>query len=63
MFGFVQAVAYAEEGVTLVSPFVGRILGWYKKHTGKDYSGDDDPVSNLLRRYSIITGNTGTEPS
>jgi len=43
MFGFAQAVACAEAGVTLVSPFVGRILDWYKKATGKDYEGDDDP--------------------
>ncbi|KAF8436478.1 hypothetical protein L210DRAFT_3451933 [Boletus edulis BED1] len=43
MFGFAQAVACAEAGVTLVSPFVGRILDWYKKTTGKDYEGDDDP--------------------
>ncbi|KAG8936177.1 sedoheptulose-7-phosphate:D-glyceraldehyde-3- phosphate transaldolase [Tulasnella sp. 419] len=43
LFGFGQAVACAEAGVTLISPFVGRILDWYKKHTGKDYQGDEDP--------------------
>jgi transaldolase len=43
LFGFGQAVACAEAGVTLISPFVGRILDWYKKSTGKDYQGDEDP--------------------
>jgi transaldolase len=43
LFGLHQAVAAAEAGVTLVSPFVGRILDWYKKDTGKDYQGADDP--------------------
>ncbi|KAI0001119.1 transaldolase [Russula vinacea] len=36
LFGFAQAVACAEAGVTLISPFVGRILDWYKKTTGKN---------------------------
>jgi len=43
LFGFGQAVACAEAGVTLISPFVGRILDWYKKATGKNYEGDEDP--------------------
>jgi transaldolase len=43
LFGLHQAIAAAEAGVTLVSPFVGRILDWYKKDTGKDYQGADDP--------------------
>ncbi|KAG6843493.1 sedoheptulose-7-phosphate:D-glyceraldehyde-3- phosphate transaldolase, partial [Tephrocybe sp. NHM501043] len=43
LFGFGQAVACAEAGVTLISPFVGRILDWYKKSTGKTYEGDEDP--------------------
>ena len=43
LFGVHQAIACAEAGVTLVSPFVGRILDWYKKDTGKDYHGADDP--------------------
>ncbi|MGL5509382.1 MAG: transaldolase family protein, partial [Microcoleaceae cyanobacterium] len=38
LFGFHQAVACAEAGVKLISPFVGRILDWYKKETGKDYA-------------------------
>lgn len=38
-----QAIAAAEAGVTLISPFVGRILDWYKKATGKEYSSEDDP--------------------
>jgi transaldolase len=43
LFGLHQAIACAEAGVTLISPFVGRILDWYKKDTGKDFHGADDP--------------------
>jgi len=38
-----QAVAAAEAGAKLISPFVGRILDWYKKSTGKDYAPAEDP--------------------
>jgi transaldolase len=50
LFGFGQAVACAEAGVTLISPFVGRILDWYKKSTGKNYQGDDDPGVQSVKR-------------
>jgi len=43
LFGLHQAIACAEAKVTLISPFVGRILDWYKKDTGKDYTGAEDP--------------------
>ena len=43
LFGIHQAIACAEAGVTLISPFVGRILDWYKKDTGKEYQGANDP--------------------
>jgi transaldolase len=43
LFSFAQAVACAEAGVQLISPFVGRILDWYKASTGKDFQGDEDP--------------------
>ena len=43
LFSFCQAVACAEAGVKLISPFVGRIYDWYKKSTGTDYQGADDP--------------------
>lgn len=44
LFGLHQAVACAEAGVTLISPFVGRILDWYKKSTGRDsYPAAEDP--------------------
>ena len=44
LFGFAQAVACAEAGITLISPFVGRILDWYKKDSGRDsYPGPEDP--------------------
>lgn len=53
LFGMHQAVASAEAGVTLISPFVGRILDWYKKDTGKDYQGADDPgVQSVTRIYN-----------
>ena len=38
-----QAIACAEAGVQLISPFVGRIYDWYKQSTGKEYVGADDP--------------------
>jgi len=39
--------------VTLISPFVGRILDWYKKDTGKDYTGADDPgVQSVTTIYN-----------
>jgi transaldolase len=50
LFGFGQAVACAEAGVTLISPFVGRILDWYKKNTGKTYTGDDDPGVQSVKK-------------
>lgn len=43
LFSFVQAVACAEAKVTLISPFVGRILDWHKAATGKTYSSAEDP--------------------
>ena len=43
LFSFAQAVACAEGGVRLISPFVGRIYDWYKASTGKEYHGADDP--------------------
>ena len=53
LFGLHQAVAAADAGVTLVSPFVGRILDWYKKDTGKDYHGADDPgVQSVTKVYN-----------
>jgi transaldolase len=43
LFSLAQAVACAEVGAKLISPFVGRILDWYKAKTGKDYVGTEDP--------------------
>jgi transaldolase len=43
MFGFTQARASAEAGVTLISPFVGRILDWHKAKSGKDFAAEEDP--------------------
>jgi transaldolase len=62
LFGLHQAIAAADAGVTLVSPFVGRILDWYKKDTGKDYQGADDPgvqsvtkVFNYYKKFGYKT--------
>jgi transaldolase len=63
LFSFAQAVAAAEAGVTLISPFVGRILDWYKKHTGRDsYAGPEDPgvvsvtqIFNYFKTYGYKT--------
>jgi transaldolase len=52
LFSLCQAVACAEAGVQLISPFVGRIYDWYKKSTGTDYTGADDPgVQSVKRIY------------
>ncbi|KAI0700303.1 hypothetical protein BC835DRAFT_1328249 [Cytidiella melzeri] len=51
LFGFGQAVACAEAGVTLISPFVGRILDWYKKNKpGPAYADDEDPGVQSVRK-------------
>ncbi len=53
LFSFAQAVACAEANVQLISPFVGRILDWYKKSTGKDYAPAEDPgVKSVTEIYS-----------
>jgi transaldolase len=55
LFGLHQAIACAEAKVTLISPFVGRILDWYKKDTGKDYQGADDPgVQSVTTIYNYF---------
>lgn len=43
LFSLVQAVACAEANITLISPFVGRIMDWFKAKTGKTYTGVEDP--------------------
>ncbi|EDO17081.1 hypothetical protein Kpol_530p51 [Vanderwaltozyma polyspora DSM 70294] len=62
LFSFTQAVACAEAGVTLISPFVGRIMDWYKAKTGKTYSGEEDPgvqsvraIYNYYKKYGYNT--------
>jgi transaldolase len=54
LFSFAQAIACAEAGVQLISPFVGRILDWHKKSTGKtDYAPAEDPgVVSVTRIYN-----------
>jgi len=54
LFSFAQAVACAEAGVTLISPFVGRIYDWYKKEGGgKEIAPDQDPgVGSVTRIYN-----------
>ncbi len=55
LFGMHQAIAAAEAGATLISPFVGRILDWYKKDTGKEYQGAEDPgVQSVTRIFNYF---------
>jgi transaldolase len=63
LFGLHQAIACAENGITLISPFVGRILDWYKKDTGKDsYAPAEDPgvvsVTEIYNYYKKFGYNT-----
>jgi len=62
MFGLHQAIACAEAGITLISPFVGRILDWYKKDTGRDYLPQEDPgvvsvhtIYNYYKKFGYKT--------
>jgi len=53
LFALPQAIACADAQVQLISPFVGRIYDWYKKSTGQEYSGADDPgVQSVKRIYN-----------
>ncbi|MFT0213178.1 transaldolase [Pseudomonas sp. F1_0610] len=52
IFSFAQAAASADAGAYLISPFVGRIYDWYKKHNGTDYTAESDPgVQSVARIY------------
>lgn len=63
LFGIHQAIACAENGITLISPFVGRILDWYKKDTGRDsYPSAEDPgvvsvtsIYNYFKKFGYKT--------
>ena len=63
LFGLHQAIACAEAGITLISPFVGRILDWYKKDTGRDsYPSAEDPgvlsvttIYNYYKKFGYKT--------
>ncbi|WEL57164.1 transaldolase [Pseudomonas kermanshahensis] len=58
LFSFAQAQACADAGVFLISPFVGRIYDWYKKSTGKEYVGAEDPgVQSVTRIYDYYKTN------
>ncbi|MDP3843167.1 MAG: transaldolase [Oxalobacteraceae bacterium] len=50
LFGMPQAIACADAGVQLISPFVGRIYDWYRKSTGQQCAGADDPGVQSVRR-------------
>ena len=53
LFGIHQAIACAEAGITLISPFVGRILDWHKANTGKDFAPTEDPgVLSVTQIYN-----------
>jgi transaldolase len=53
LFGLHQAAACAEAGVTLISPFVGRILDWHRKQSGREFAPAEDPgVQSVTRIYN-----------
>lgn len=53
LFSLAQAVVCAEGGIKLISPFVGRILDWHKKSTGKDFAPTEDPgVQSVTQIYN-----------
>lgn len=57
LFSKAQAIACAEAKVFLISPFVGRILDWYKKSTGETYTAETDPgvlsVRSIYNYYKV----------
>lgn len=58
LFSFAQAVACAEAGVFLISPFVGRIYDWYKKANESEFTSSDDPgVRSVTRIYNYYKAN------
>lgn len=58
LFSFAQAAACADAGVYLISPFVGRILDWYKANQEGDFSGANDPgVQSVTRIYNYYKAN------
>jgi len=62
MFSLVQAIAAAEAGAFLISPFVGRILDWFKAATKKEYKKEEDPgvssVKDIFNYYKKFGYNT-----
>jgi transaldolase len=55
LFSLAQAIACAEAGVTLISPFVGRIYDWHKKARGAEIAADEDPgVASVTRIYNYF---------
>lgn len=62
MFSMAQAIACADAQATLISPFVGRILDWYKKNENKDFTAAEDPgvtsvteIYNYYKKFGIKT--------
>lgn len=55
MFSLIQAAACAENGVSLISPFVGRILDWHKQKTGETFTAENDPgVLSVKKIYAYF---------
>jgi len=55
LFSLIQAIRAAENGCTLISPFVGRILDWYRAETGGDYTPQEDPgVQSVTQIYHYL---------
>jgi transaldolase len=72
LFSLVQAAACAEANITLISPFVGRIMDWYKAKTGKTYTGPEDPgvlsvrtIYGYFKKFSyatVVMGSLASSP-
>lgn len=62
LFSLAQAIACAEGGIQLISPFVGRILDWHKKNSGKEFAATEDPgvlsvtaIYNYYKKFGYKT--------
>lgn len=62
MFSLAQAIGCSQVGATLISPFVGRILDWYKKNEGRDFTPRKILAYSLLRKFTTTTRKWGSRP-
>ena len=63
IFSLAQAIAAADAGAFLISPFVGRIMDFYKAKDGKTFTGETDPACSRCGRSTATTRLTGSRPT